>query len=281
MANILVIGCASNDALHVVGKTYRTIGGAGLYTALAAARVGAATTLLAPYPDPLPEPFSSVLSLIRWIGPCVSPDEMPRLEIEHHGGGRATLLDAAWGAEAQLTPDCLEDDLSHYDVVHIAALSSAQRQLSFLGACRQRDARRISVGTYARIVYGETETVRMLFEQADLSFMNENEARGLLGDSDLWGIAKHSRSEAARGANPKGLVYVTLGDRGALVFANGQQTHVAGIKANELDPTGAGDTFCGAVLAELARGANPVAAAEAGVRLAARVVEGIGPSAVF
>jgi len=38
MAEILVIGCASHDVLHIAGQTYNTIGGAGLYTALAAAR---------------------------------------------------------------------------------------------------------------------------------------------------------------------------------------------------------------------------------------------------
>lgn len=264
MAEILVIGCASRDELHIAGKTYHAIGGAGLYTALAAARVGAATTLLAPRPDPLPEAFSPVTNAIRWVGPRVPPDELPRLEIEHHGGGRATLLDAAWGAEAQLTPDCLEDNLSRYAVVHIAALSSAQRQLNFLSACRQRRARLVSAGTYAKIAYGETETVRVLFEEADLFFMNENEAKGLFGSGEVTGLC-----------------FVTLGQRGALVFANGQRRRIAGIKANELDPTGAGDTFCGAVLAELARGANPVAAAEAGVRLAAKVVEGSGPSAVL
>jgi len=264
MAEILVIGCASHDVLHIAGQTYNTIGGAGLYTALAAARVGAATTLLAPYPDPLPEAFSSVLSLIRWIGPCVSPDEMPRLEIEHHGGGRATLLDAAWGAEAQLTPDCLEDDLSRYDVVHIAALSSAQRQLNFLSACRQRRARLVSAGSYAKIAYGETETVRVLFEEADLFFMNENEAKGLFGSGEVTGLC-----------------FVTLGQRGALVFANGQQTHVAGIKANELDPTGAGDTFCGAVLARLVLGDDAVGAAQFAAELAAKCIEAPGLAALL
>ncbi|HOM43880.1 MAG TPA: PfkB family carbohydrate kinase, partial [Bacillota bacterium] len=51
-----------------------------------------------------------------------------------------------------------------------------------------------------------------------------------------------------------------------------------GSKADELDPSGAGDTFCGAVLAELAKGAHPVMAARKAVVLAARMIECVGPA---
>src|SRR5690349_11161335 len=100
MISGLVIGCASFDRLHIAGQTYNTIGGAGLYTALAAARSGTATTLLAPKPFPLPVVFTDTIQRINWIGPTTPPENLPQLEIEHHGGGRATLLNAAWGAEA-------------------------------------------------------------------------------------------------------------------------------------------------------------------------------------
>ena len=44
--DILVIGTTSLDTLHIAGQTYQTIGGAGLYTALAAHYAGAHATLL-------------------------------------------------------------------------------------------------------------------------------------------------------------------------------------------------------------------------------------------
>jgi len=266
MADVFVIGCVSLDTLHFASQTVSTVGGAGLYTALAARQAGAAVTLCAPHPAPLPEQLSLVAKRLHWIGPQVLPEEMPRLEIAHHGGGRATLLHAAWGAEAALTPDHLEVDLRAYDVVHIAALSSTQRQLMFLHACRERGAGRVSVGTYARAVYGETATVRALFDEADIFFMNENEANGLFG------------SAASAQTRPGKLLFVTRGEQGAVVHEGAQVTPIAAESANELDPTGAGDTFCGATLAGLLRGGRPVDAARNAVRLAARCVEAPGPA---
>ena len=178
-------------------------------------------------------------------------------------------MSARWGAEALLTPADLPDDLSGYRFVHIAALRSAQRQVDFLRGCRQRGAMRISAGTYGHVVYDETATVRALFEEADLFFMNENEANGLFGSVD-----------AARTATGK-LLFVTLGERGALMIQGETVTSIAGHDANEVDPTGAGDTFCGATLAGLARGLPPVTAAQQAALLAAHMIEQIGPAALW
>ena len=267
--SLLVIGCASLDVLYFAGQTAEAAGGAGMYTAVAAHRAGGRVVLFSPRPDPVPSPLVAVVERVEWIGPVVPPAELPHFEIAHHGGGKATLVNASWGAEARLSPDELPDDLSGYRLIHITALGTAQRQLDFLQACRRRGARRVSVGTYAKVVYGQTETVRALFEQADLFFMNENEANGLFGSV-----------EAARTAAGK-LLFVTLGEKGARVIQGDHATQVPTLAANELDPTGAGDTFCGATLAGLARGEHPVMAARRATPLAAQMIEQIGPRALF
>jgi len=268
---ILVIGCASLDTLHIGGQTYHTIGGAGLYTALAAHYAGAQAVLLGPKPDPIPPVLQPVAQRLTWLGPEVPPEDLPRLEIAHHGQGKATLMGASWGAEAQLTVDNLPIDLSGFDVVHIAALSSAQKMLGFLRACRARRAARISAGTYYRIVQNEPATVRAIFEQADLFFMNENEAIGLWGSLRVAGrIATRTRDNA--------LLFITFDRRGAIVIAGDQATPLPADPAVEVDPTGAGDTFCGATLAGLARGQDPITAARHAATLAARKIEHVGPA---
>lgn len=269
--SILVVGCASLDTLHIAGHTHQTIGGAGLYTALAAHCAGAPATLLGPRPQPLPALLTPVTRRIVWIGPEVAPDALPHLEIAHHGEGRATLVGASWGAEAQLTPDHLPDDLSGYAFVHIAALSSAQKMLDFLHACRARGAQRISAGTYYRIVQNEPATVRAIFEQADLFFMNENEAIGLWGSLRVAGRVSLRTREGA-------LLFITFDRRGAIVIAGDQATPLPADPADELDPTGAGDTFCGATLAGLARGEDAVTSASRATVLAARKIEHVGPA---
>ncbi len=269
--HILVVGCVSLDTLHIAGQTYQTLGGAGLYTALSARCAGARVTLLGPRPVTLSPLLASVARRLDWVGPEVPPETLPHLEIAHHGEGRATLLAASWGAEAQLTTDHLPKDLSGYAFVHIAALSSARKMLDFLHACRERGAQRISAGTYYRIVQNEPATVRAIFEQADLFFMNENEAIGLWGSLRVAGCISTRTREGA-------LLFITFDQRGAIVIAGDRATPLPADPANELDPTGAGDTFCGATLAGLARGEDPITAATQASVLAARKIEQVGPA---
>jgi ribokinase len=271
--DIGVIGTASLDVLHLGDNTVSTVGGAGLYTALAAAKAGATVGFCAPRPAPMPAALQPVEARVAWHGPVIAPEAMPRLEIAHHGDGRATLLAASWGAESQLTPALLPEALQHAAFVHIAALSTARRQLDFVQAITARRGTRqrprISVGTYARLVYGETAHVRTLLDHADLFFMNENEAIGLFG----------SIEQACTRANA--LLFVTLGAQGALVIAGQERTHIPGQRVTELDPTGAGDTFCGVTLAGLAHGESPLTAARRAVVLAAKTVSAIGPAALL
>jgi len=271
MHDILVVGTASVDTLHIGDRVHHTIGGAGLYTALAAQFAGASVTLLGPRPIHMPQAFRAASQRIVWMGPAVRSEDMPRLEIAHHGDGKATLIDAAWGAEATLKTEMLPDDLTRFEVIHIAALSSAQKMLDFVHACRERGATRISAGTYHRLVQNEPATVRAIFEQADLFFMNENEATG------LWGSLRVAGRVSTR-THAGALLFITFDKRGVIVIDGEQAVPLPADVANELDPTGAGDTFCGATLAGLAQGQDAVLAAQNAVMLAAQVIEHVGPA---
>ena len=126
--------------------------------------------------------------------------------------------------------------------------------------------RAISAGTYSKICINEPDTVRELIGLCDFFFMNENEATLLFGGTDKVQ------------ARPGQIIFVTLAERGALVIQGDHVTHVPGQPADDLDPTGAGDTFCGATLAHLARGEHPVLAAQAAVLLAAEEIGAVGPT---
>ncbi len=52
---------SSSASAPVARRTIKTIGGAGLYTALAAAKVGAEVTLFAPKPSPMPDLLKPVV----------------------------------------------------------------------------------------------------------------------------------------------------------------------------------------------------------------------------
>ncbi len=74
MNRLLVIGSGSSDVLHLEDRTVESVGGAEMYTAMAARRCGAQTALFGPRPDPCSESLKPVAEhLTEWLGPVISP----------------------------------------------------------------------------------------------------------------------------------------------------------------------------------------------------------------
>jgi sugar/nucleoside kinase (ribokinase family) len=269
MTRLLVIGGASIDVLHLKKRTVTCAGGAGVYTAMAARRCGAQTALYGPRPDPCPEHLRPVAGhLTEWLGPVIPPAQVPRFEISYRGG-KTEYLKAALDAEATLSPTMLPADLSKYDLVHVTPLGDASTQLSFVQACRERGARQISAGTGLFIVEVQPGVVRTVVEQSDYFFMNSREAEALFGSFE------RAKTE------PGKVIYLTLGAQGARIIQGDTSTSIPAVSTTLLDPTGAGDTFCGATLAYLLQKKHPIMAARQAVPLAAEMIAQVGPSALL
>lgn len=263
---ILIIGGASLDTLD--GAAELVAGGAGMYTAMASQRSGATVALYAPCPDPVPEALRAVAERVTWLGPSVSQENLPRFEISYRDG-HATYVSSTFGAEDTLSPDGLPEDLSEFHYVHLVPLGDMGRQLAFLRACRKRGARRISAGTALHLINRQPDDAAAVLNEADVFFMNEAELARLFGSSS-----------AAR-SKPGQLIFVTKGPAGAMVIQGETTTDLAGVAADVVDPTGAGDAFCGATLVGLALGRHPVMAARHAMPLAAQLIEDIGPAALL
>jgi 1D-myo-inositol 3-kinase len=76
------------------------------------------------------------------------------------------------------------------------------------------------------------------------------------------------------------IVVVTHGRDGAEAHEGARTTRIAAHPAREVDPTGAGDVFAAAFLIGLCRGASVADAGALAARMAARVVEDVGPAAL-
>jgi ribokinase len=262
---LTIIGGASIDKLHVSSGTVQVAGGAGLYTALAARRAGIDVTMVAPRPSPVPRELEAVAAVLDWRGPEVKAEGLPHFDISYDAEGRRKLHIDRQGSEGGLEPERIIADLAP-GPVYVVPLTDSRLQLEFIRQLKA-SGRWVACGTYPCGAREDTEIVRAVFDAADAFFCNEEEAEVLF--------------EASEGATRPGkLLFVTCGTRGVRVFQGGHLTEVVAVPATEVDPTGAGDAFCGGTLAALARGAHPVQAARLGAAVAAQSVSGVGPAAL-
>jgi sugar/nucleoside kinase (ribokinase family) len=130
-------------------------------------------------------------------------------------------------------------------------------------------------------ISGERKLLLDVLAKVDALVINDEELRQLTGDHNL-----KRGAQAALRMGPKRLV-LKRGDAGAMLFdADGIFFAPAYPLETEIDPTGAGDTFAGAVLGFLAREHTLSAgswrkALLAGSTVASFCVEGVGTKRLF
>lgn len=261
---LLVVGSPSLDLLHFGGRSVRSAGGAGLYTALAAQRAGADVTVVAPRPDPMPEELEPADRLLDWRGPPVPPSALPHFEIEYFPDGRTVYRRAVRGSEGDIRYGDIPD-VRPGAFAYVVPLLDPELQLGFARRLSAAGVR-VGCGTYAPGIRAHREVVTRVVKASDYFFCNAEEAGLLFGSLDDVAVA------------PGRAVFVTRGARGARVVLGDHPIDVLAPEVEEVDPTGAGDTFCGTALARLAAGEHPAIAARVAAAHAARTVTGIGPT---
>ncbi len=119
-----------------------------------------------------------------------------------------------------------------------------------------------------------------LLRLADFCVPNEVEARMLTGQpvEDLAGARAAARVLLDRGPST---VIVTLGARGALLVERDSAEHVPPVEVAAVDPTGAGDAFIGALAVFVAEGRPAFQAAVAAAAVAALSVVHVGTQVSF
>ncbi|MFC4471012.1 ribokinase [Streptomyces xiangluensis] len=286
--DLLVVGSANADL--VIGVERRpgageTVlgsdlavhpGGKGANQAVAAARLGARTALLARVGD---DAHGRLLldsqrdAGVDTAGVLVggAPTGVALITVDPSGDNSIVVSP---GANARLTPA---------DVRAAAALLTASQvvsaQLEIPLETVVEVVRSLRPGT--RFVLNPSpprELPEEVLAACDPLIVNEHEARVVLG-ADA-GPTPSQWAEALLALGPRSVV-VTLGGDGALVADATGETHVPSVKVDAVDTTGAGDSFTAALAWRLGLGESLAEAARYAARVGAVAVTREGAQASF
>lgn len=230
-------------------------GGKGANQAVAAARLGATTTLIARLgKDAAGQQLRAFLASQRIdLGYVLQTSEAHTgTAIITVAGGENTIV-VIPGANALLT---LEDVSVAPLVKGDVAVSQFEIPLPAITAFFER-ARKAGATTLLNPAPAMKFSKKLL-DLVDVLVLNETEL-GLLAGIDLNESAEAAPlTDAARQiqASKDQVICVTLGKRGAIALAGGEPLIVSGRSVPAVDSTGAGDCFVGALAAQLADGVS-------------------------
>ena len=228
-------------------------GGKGANQAVAAAKLGAPTTLIGRLGN---DAFGDQLKTFL-AAQQVDLTFVQETADAHTGTAIITVADAdntivvVPGANASVTPADVEAPALASDDI---AVSQFEIPLPAVSAFFKR-----ARATGATTILNPAPAIEVgaeLLDLVDILILNETEL-GVLAKTELHDGDDPARFiQAARSlqTGPGKIICVTLGKRGALALVDGEPLITAGRAVKAIDTTGAGDCFVGAIAAQLADG---------------------------
>lgn len=200
--------------------------------------------------------------------------------ISHDEAGHHFSYYRAGSAASRMRPDDLpQRAIEAARVLHVSgisqAISTSACDAVFAALTMARDANRlVSYDPNVRLKLWPAARARAIVLEtvalADYCLPSLEDAVALLGDDSPDALAD---AFLARGAR---CVALKLGPEGVLVATAEERHRVAGVRVDSVDATGAGDTFDGAFITELLRGARLEDAARYANAAAALSTRGYG-----
>jgi ribokinase len=287
--DLLVVGSANADL--VIGVERRpgageTVlgsdlavhpGGKGANQAVAAARLGARTALLARVGDDAHGRLlldSQRAAGVDTAGVLVggAPTGVALITVDPSGDNSIVVSP---GANGRLTP---QDVRAAAGLCRSARVVSAQLEIPLETVVEV--VRNLAPG--GRFVLNPSPPRPLPAEvlaACDPLIVNEHEARVILGDAGV-GDAPEDWARALLAQGPRSVV-VTLGAQGALVASSEGVARVASVTVDAVDTTGAGDSFTAALAWKLGTGASLAEAAAYAARVGAVAVTRRGAQESF
>lgn len=259
--DIVVVGSLNHDLTVVTprlprpGETvlgtrhYSDNGGKGANQAVAAARLGVDVALVGRVGDDAHgAALRSALANegIDTAGITVDPEAPTGLAVITVDKTAENTIVVSPGANAQVGPADID---KHRDLIADAAVSLAQLEVPVPAVLAASAA---STGIFCLNPAPAIDLPPTLLGRVDVLIPNRGELAALAG------VAEPASTDEVVAAVARleldAAVVVTLGADGALLVVDGEATHIPAPVVDAVDPTGAGDAFCGALAHALSQG---------------------------
>jgi len=279
MLDLVTVGHFSIDLIRSLKITNPkpTLGGPPTYVSLAARKLDASVSVVSKVGEDFPDRY------VAWLE--AKGVDLSGLErVEGASTTRFFLEYTNWKRRLQLRsrgPLILPEDVPNSlqaRAIHVAPIANElspnvlyklRRLTDMLSLDPQGFVRQFNADGNVRL---KGWSNRQVLEQINLYKSSSSEIRMVTGFSDLLSAMKKIHEYGAE------IVIVTRGMKGSKLLLEGKPYDIPACKPRVIqDPTGAGDAFIGAFLAEYLRGKDPVWCACVGSASASFVVEGVGP----
>lgn len=283
---VIVVGNAAVDTTFEVSRLPRPgesilasavredLGGKGLNQAVAAARAGAHVMLNAAVGD---DPAAVAIEVL------LRGESMATHGLVRASGStdRTTVFVTPDGQNAIVTAALQAQTFSAEMAVAALDPASQRDHLLLQGNLSLEATRACAQAAQARGVAVVLNPSPIAFDYSalwslvDIVVANEEESLALTGEGDAERAAERLAEAGAA------VVVVTRGSRDVLILDHGGERELAVRPVEAVDTTGAGDAFCGTLVAALDGGLDLDRAVERGVVVAGRVVRRPGAIASF
>jgi len=241
--DVVTIGHASIDKIEMCGEGKEQLGGAAVYSAMAA-KIFCGTGIVSRVGRDFPSKFLKILkdANIATVGLKKLNGRSTFFSIKYDENGFADYNDFKLNVGRGINPRDIPLSFLRARAFHIAPMNP-DKQLKFINFLRENSYGLISLNTYMGYVLNYKKELVELIDKVDIFTINDDEAMTLTDTKSL----EHALNALKRLQHE--LVVVTMGVYGSIIIQNGEINFFPSLYQPEVvDLTGCGDAFAGAFL---------------------------------
>ncbi|RMF90832.1 MAG: carbohydrate kinase family protein [Methanobacteriota archaeon] len=253
---IVTIGHTSIDSVEIGGKTTRQLGGAAVYSAMAAKTFGK-TGIVSRVGRDFPPSFLKILTEagISTTGIRKLNGKSTLFEIEYDEDGAAHYRGFKLNAGRQIQARDIPLSFLNAKGFHIAPMNPG-KQRRIVDFLREKTYAIVSLNTYMGYARQYKKALLDLMPMVDIFTMNDDEAM-VLSDKRTF---EHALKKLKKTLHNH--IIITMGVFGSIVLSEGEINFFPAVyQERVVDLTGCGDAFAGSFLAAYVKTGDPYKAA--------------------